>query len=380
MSFYDRALDLYYRIRYSGYSVPLDYQQQIIELKQLEQQQYNIPSLTQPAVRPIGERYLTYDIDTLKQPELPRIDSLESIVDRYIPRHINELEQARNKLSDNYIQTVKIQTFNQDPLPKIDTNQWIGANVIRFEQQHEFNTLEPLEQPKLTPIEDNTILKPLIRTKRKSWGGVYRIYNLNVQDITRLKRSILRRYKRPKLNHYETKGQDLNKLTARLRRGLSHVKYIADIKLSDATPTAIYNMNFVYYYKVLVWQAFKQDIYAEMSKPQRKAFKNAWYQGMVSKTAIINFMVDKLIEYGGGDIRTTDEKAITRIVLANDLAVRRVYGNLKEVIAVGWEEYHQQKWNELHVQTTTAGAMLEKDVVDDLREDLKALEKVENAK
>lgn len=379
MSFYDRALDLYYRIRRAGYSVPVDYQHQMEELELLEFQQFNIPSLTQPKLTPIGSRYIRRGGVPIRQRKLPRIEGLEQLKDKYIPDHINELKQPKFSISEQVVKS-DISTAKQEALPKIDTTHWIGASVLRFEQQHELNRIEQLKQPKLTPIEDNTILKPLIRTKRKSWGGVYRIYNLNIQDITRLKRSILRRYKRPKLNHCETKGQDLNKLTARLRRGLSHVKYIADIKLSDATPTAIYNMNFVYYYKILVWQAFKQDIYAEMTKAQRKAFKGAWHQGMVSKTAIINFMVDKLIEYGGGDIRTTDEKAITRIVLANDLAVRRVYGNLKEVIAVGWEEYHQEKWNTLHAQTTTAGAMLEKDVVDDLREDLKALEKVENAK
>lgn len=374
MSFYDEAYELYYRIRQAGYSVPIDFQKQMEELEELESKQFNIPQLNQPRVQPIGERYLRSGGRPVKQPKLPPIERLEHVKDDYIPTHVDKLKQPKFSLSERYIKS-NIPTAEQEHLTPINTTGLLVMNNLRYQDSRA--KVKQLEQPKLTKIENNTILKPYIRIKRKSWGSVSRTYHLNVAS---LKRHVLKRYKRPKLSHYETKGQDLTKLTAKLRRGLSHVKYIADIKQSDATPTAIYNMNFVYYYKVLVWQAFKQDIYAEMSKAQRKAFKGAWHQGMVSKTAIINFMVDKLIEYGGGDIRTTDEKAITRIVLANDLAVRRVYGNLKEVIAVGWEEYHQEKWNELHSQTTTAGAMLEKDVVDDLREDLKALEKVENAK
>lgn len=368
MSFYDRALDLYYRIRRAGYSVPVDYQRQMEELELLESQQFNIPSLTQPKLTPIGTRYIRRGGVPIRQRKLPRIEGLEQLKDKYIPDHVNELKQPKFSISEQVVKS-DISTAKQDPLPKIDTTQWIGASVLRFEQQHEFNRIEQLKQPKLTPIEDNTILKPLIRTKRKSWGGVSRIYTLKVQDLTRLKRWILRRYKRPKLKHYEIQGESLKELTARLRRALSHIKYIADIKLSDATPTAVYNLVFAPYYSKLVMEVFKQDIYTPMTRAQKKAFKHAWHQGHISKGVILEKMLAKLAEYGGGDIRSTaDPKAITRIVQANNLAVRRVLANLMDIVASGWEEYHQEKMERLSKQKTTVGALLNKEDVEELED------------
>ena len=105
-------------------------------------------------------------------------------------------------------------------------------------------------------------------------------------------------------------------------------------------------------------RVFKIDVYEPMTKAQKRAFNTAWHQGQISPEVIRRGMLAKLAEYGGGDIRTSDPKAMTRIVQANDLAVRRVLANLIELVASGWEEYHQQDLNEMVSHKTTQGAML----------------------
>src|SRR5699024_12065353 len=85
---------------------------------------------------------------------------------------------------------------------------------------------------------------------------------------------------------------------------------------------------------------------------------NAWKQGHVSTNVVMSYMLSKLSEYGGGDIRTTDPKAITRIIQGNNLAVRRCLANLKEIVASGWEEYEQENKKELDTRSTTQGAFL----------------------
>lgn len=369
MSFYDKAYNLYYRLRRAGYSVPVEFQIQMEELEKLQHKQFSQPRYIQPLLTPIEIKHIRRGGIPIRQHKLPRIERLEQFKDDYTPPKINKLKQAKSKLSQAYIQP-KVSTVQQDPLKPLDTDDLIVSASLRYRYSRD-NAIE-LEQPKRTPIEDNTILKPLIRTKRKSWGGKSRIYNLNVQALTSLKRTILKRYKRPKLNHYETQGQDLKELTARLRRGLSHIKYIADIKLSDATPIASYNLAFTPYYELLVMRVFKVDVYGEMTKAQRKAFNTAWHQGQISPEVIRNGMLAKLAEYGGGDIRTSDPKAITRIVQANDLAVRRVLANIIDLVATGWEEYNQQKLDEMVSHKTTVGAMLnEHDVAEKEDADLR---------
>ena len=369
MSFYERAYNLYYRMRLAGYSVPVDFQVQMEELEKLEHKQFSQPRYIQPLLTPIEPKHIRRGGIPIRQRKLPSRESLESFKDSYTPPKINKLKQAKSKLSQSYIQP-KVSTAQQDPLKPLDTDNLIVSASLRYRYSRD-SAIE-LEQPKLTKIEDDTILKPLIRTKRKSWGGKSRIYTLNVQNLTSLKRTILKRYKRPKLNHYETQGQDLKELTSRLRRGLSHIKYIADVKLSDATPIASYNLAFTPYYELLVMRVFKVDVYGEMTKAQRKAFNTAWQQGQISPEVIRNGMLAKLAEYGGGDIRTSDPKAITRIVQANDLAVRRVLANIIDLVATGWEEYNQQKLDEMVSHKTTVGAMLnEHDVAEKEDADLR---------
>lgn len=369
MSFYDRAYDLYYRMRQAGYSVPVDFQVQMEELEKLEHKQFTQPRYIQPLLTPIESKHIRRGGVPIRQHKLPRIERLEQFKDDYTPPKINKLKQAKSKLSQAYIQP-KVSTVQQEPLKPLDTDDLIASASLRYRYSRD-SAIE-LEQPKRTPIEDNTILKPLIRTKRKSWGGRSRIYSLNIQNLTSLKRTIFKRYKCPKLNHYEIQGQDLKELTARLRRGLSHIKYIADIKLSDATPIASYNLAFTPYYELLVMRVFKVDVYGEMTKAQRKAFNTAWHQGQISPEVIRNGMLAKLAEYGGGDIRTSDPKAITRIVQANDLAVRRVLANIIDLVATGWEEYNQQKLDEMVSHKTTVGAMLnENDVAEKEDADLR---------
>lgn len=378
MSFYDDAYELYYRIRQAGYSVPIDFQRQMEELERLQHQQFNLPRYTQPLLTPIESKHIRRGGVPLRKRKLPPIESLKQVKDSYIPQHVNELKQAKFRLSDVYIQP-EISTANQDPLQPIDIHSLMIRSSLRF--QYGRDKAYELEQPKLTKIEDDTILKPLIRTKRKSWGGRSRIYSLNVQNLTSLKRSILKRYKRPKLNHYETQGQDLKELTAKLRRGLSHIKYIADIKLSDATPTAVYNLCFTHYYMQLVRTVFQQDIYEPMTRAQKRAFNSAWRQGHTSSEEIMRFMLIKLADYGGGDIRTSDPKAITRIVQGNDLAVRRCLANLKEIVTMGWEEYEKETKRELDTRSTTQGAFLDSEqMAKDFNQDLIHIKDIEARK
>lgn len=369
MSFYDKAYNLYYRLRRAGYSVPVEFQVQMEELERLQYQSFNLPRYVQPLLTPIEPKRIRRGGVPIRKRKLPRIENLEQFKDSYTPPKVNKLKQAKFKLSDVYIQP-KVSTAQQDPLKQLDTDNLTTSISLRY--RYSRDSVFELEQPKLTPIEDNIILKPLIRTKRKSWGGRSRIYSLSISTLTSLKRTILKRYKRPKLSHYETQGQDLKELTSRLRRGLSHIKYIADVMLSDATPIASYNLAFTPYYELLVMRVFKVDVYGEMTKAQRKAFNTAWHQGHISPEVIRNGMLAKLAEYGGGDIRTSDPKAITRIVQANDLAVRRVLANIIDLVATGWEEYNQQKLDEMVSHKTTVGAMLnENDVAEKEDADLR---------
>lgn len=369
MSFYEKAYDLYYRMRLAGYSVPVDFQVQMEELEKLQHKQFTQPRYIQPLLTPIESKHIRRGGIPIRQPKLPRIERLESFKDSYIPPKVNKLKQAKFRLSESYIQPT-VSTAKQDPLKPLDLDNLIVPISLRYRYSRD-SAIE-LEQPKLTKIEDDTMLKPLIRTKRKSWGGRSRIYSLNTQNLTSLKGTILKRYKRPKLNHYETPGQDLKELTARLRRGLSHIKYIAGVMLSDATPIASYNLAFTPYYELLVTRVFKVDVYGEMTKAQKRAFNTAWHQGQISPEVIRNGMLAKLAEYGGGDIRTSDPKAITRIVQANDLAVRRVLANIIDLVATGWEEYNQQKLDEMVSHKTTVGAMLnEHDVAEKEDADLR---------
>lgn len=369
MSFYENAYELYYRIIRAGYSVPVDFQVQMEELERLEREPFNLPRYVQPLLTPLEPKHIRRGGVPIRQRKLPSREYLESFKESYTLPKVNKLKQAKFKLSDVYIQP-KVSTFQQEPLKPIDMNNLITSISLRY--RYSRDSVYELEQPKLTPLEDNIILKPLIRTKRKSWGGKSRIYSLNITNLTTLKRAILKRYRRPKLNHYEIQGHDLKELTARLRRGLSHIKYIADVELSDATPIASYNLAFTPYYELLVMRVFKVDIYGEMTKAQRKAFNTAWHQGQISPEVIRRGMLAKLAEYGGGDIRTSDPKAITRIVQANELAVRRVLANLMELVASGWEEYNQQKLDEMVSHKTTVGAMLnENDVAEKEDADLR---------
>lgn len=369
MSFYEKAYNLYYRLRRAGYSVPVDFQVQMEELEKLEHKQFSQPRYIQPLLAPIESKHIRRGGIPIRQHKLPRIERLEQFKDDYTPPKVNKLKQPKFKLSESYIQP-KVSTAKQEPLKPLDVDNLIVSASLRYRYSRD-SAIE-LEQPKRAPIEDNTILKPLIRTKRKSWGGRSRIYSLSISTLASLKRTILKRYKRPKLNHYETQGQDLKELTARLRRGLSHIKYIADIMLSDATPIASYNLAFTPYYELLVMRVFRVDVYGEMTKAQKRAFNTAWHQGQISPEVIRDQMLAKLAEYGGGDIRTSDPKAITRIVQANDLAVRRVLANIIEIVASGWEEYHQQDLNVMVSHKTSVGAMLnENDVVEKEDADLK---------
>lgn len=369
MSFYENAYELYYRIIRAGYSVPVDFQVQMEELERLEREPFNLPRYVQPLLTPLEPKHIRRGGVPIRQRKLPSREYLESFKEFYTLPKVNKLKQAKFKLSDVYIQP-KVSTFQQEPLKPIDMNNLITSISLRY--RYSRDSVYELDQPKLTPLEDNIILKPLIRTKRKSWGGKSRIYSLNITNLTSLKRAILKRYRRPKLNHYEIQGHDLKELTARLRRGLSHIKYIADVELSDATPIASYNLAFTPYYELLVMRVFKVDIYGEMTKAQRKAFNTAWHQGQISPEVIRRGMLAKLAEYGGGDIRTSDPKAITRIVQANELAVRRVLANLMELVASGWEEYNQQKLDEMVSHKTTVGAMLnEHDVAEKEDADLR---------
>lgn len=368
MSFYEKAYELYYRMIQAGYSVPVEFQQQMEELEKLQHKQFSQPRYIQPLLTPIEPKHMRRGGIPIRQRKLPSIESLEHVKGSYTPQHVNELKQPKFKLSQSYIQP-SVSTVQQEPLKPIDTDHLLIDSSLKY--QYARRKVNKLDQPKKTMIEDNTILRPLIRTKRKSWGGVSRIYSLKVQDLTRLKRSILRRYKRPKLSHYETKGQDLKELTAKLRRGLSHVIYVADIKLSDATPTAVYNMCFTHYYMQLVRTVFQQDIYEPMTKAQKRAFNDAWRQGHSSTNEIMRFMLIKLADYGGGDIRTSDPKAITRIVQGNNLAVRRCLANLKDIVTMGWEEYEKETKREIDTRSTTQGAFLDSEqMAKDFNQDL----------
>src|SRR5699024_10115181 len=354
MGLYDDANELYYELRQLGYSVPIQFQAIFRELEEWEtgtpfmnkiEQGYKQQTL------PKG-RYIKR-IEEVEQTKLPTIDDLASLYTSKVKPIPKEPKHTLHKVSNLYSKNVPKEIPEQEPLRKFRADPLTKVYNARY-QQGNLN-LPQFEQGKHKPIIDDSVYKPLVRTKRKSWGGRSRSYKLNV---IALRRSRLRSYKPLKLDHYEIQGQDLNKLTAKLRRKISHIRVRSDIKLSDNTATAIYNLAFTEHYMLLVRNVFQQDIYDPMTKAQKRAFNNAWKQGHVSTNVVMSYMLSKLSEYGGGDIRTTDPKAITRIIQGNNLAVRRCLANLKEIVASGWEEYEQENKKELDTRSTTQGAFL----------------------
>lgn len=354
MGLYDDANELYYELRQLGYSVPIEFQAIFRELEEWEtgtpfmnkiEQDYKQQTL------PKG-RYIKR-IDEVEQAKLPTIDDLASLYTSKVKPIPKEPKHTLHKVSNLYSKNVPKEIPEQKPLRKFRADPLTKVYNARY-QQGNLN-LPLFEQGKHKPIIDDSVYKPLVRTKRKSWGGRSRTYKLNV---IALRKSILHSYKPLKLDHYEIQGQDLNKLTATLRRKISHIRVRADIKESVTTPKAIYNMAFTEHYMLLVKNVFQQDIYDPMTKAQKRAFNNSWKQGHISTGVIMDYMLAKLSEYGGGDIRTSDPKAITRIVQGNNLAVRRCLANLKEIVASGWEEYEQENKKELDTRSTTQGAFL----------------------
>lgn len=354
MGLYDDANELYYELRQLGYSVPIELQAVFRELEEWEtgtpfmnkiEQGYKQQTL------PKG-RYIKR-IDEVEQSKLPTIDDLASLYTNKVKPIPKEPKHKLHRVTNIYSKDIPKEIPEQKPLRKFRADPLTKVYNARY-QQGNLN-LPQFEQGKHKPIIDDSLYKPLVRTKRKSWGGRSRTYKLNV---IALRRSILSSYKPLKLDPYERQGQDLNKLTAKLRRKISHIRVRADVKLSDNTPTAVYNMAFTEHYMLLVRSVFQQDIYDPMTKAQKRAFNSAWKQGHVSTNVVMSYMLSKLSEYGGGDIRTSDPKAITRIVQGNNLAVRRCLANLKEIVASGWEEYEQENKKELDTRSTTQGAFL----------------------
>lgn len=354
MGLYDDANELYYELRQLGYSVPIEFQAVFRELEEWEtgtpfmnkiEQGYKQQTL------PKG-KYIKR-IDEVEQAKLPTIDDIASLYTSKIKPIPKEPKHTLHKVSNLYSKNVPKEIPEQKPLRKFRADPLTKVYNARY-QQGNLN-LPQFEQGKHKSIIDDSVYKPLVRTKRKSWGGRSRTYKLNV--IT-LRKSILHSYKPLKLDHYEVQGQDLNKLTATLRRKISHIRVRANINESVTTPNAIYNMAFTEHYMLLVKNVFQQDIYDPMTKAQKRAFNNSWKQGHLSTGVVMDYMLAKLSEYGGGDIRTSDPKAITRIVQGNNLAVRRCLANLKEIVASGWEEYEQENKKELDTRSTTQGAFL----------------------
>lgn len=380
MSLYEDAYELYYRLRQLGYNVPIEFQALFKEIEEYQSEIPTIPRIEQQGKsRKLPYANLIKRIDNVEQPKLPTIDSIADLYSSKVKEIPKEPKRVLHRIS-NYRFTHKVKEQpEQKPLRKLRTNALTKVYNARY-QQNNLN-LQSYEQPKHKPIVDESLYMPLIRAKRKSWGGRSRIYNFNIHSLAHLRRSILARYKRFKLTEYETKGQDFKKLISTLRRGLSHTVVLADIKESLETPTAVYNMCFTHYYMQLVRNVFQQDIYDPMTKAQKRAFNSAWRQGHTSTIEIMRFMLIKLADYGGGDIRTSDPKAITRIVQGNNLAVRRCLANLKEIVTMGWEEYEQETKRELDSRSTTQGAFLDSEqLAKDFNEDLVHIKDIETRK
>lgn len=366
MGLYDDAYELYYKLRQQGVSVPVEFQAVFREIEQWETETPSMARIEQHKHNKLPNAKLVKRINNVEQPKLPTIDSIADLYSANVEKLPTEPKHVLHRIS-NYRFTHKVKEQpEQKPLRKLRTKALTKVYNARYQQK--YLSLQNYEQPKHKPIEDDSLYMPLIRTKRKSWGGYSRTYKLNVRL---LRRSILTRYKPFKLSEYESKGQELNKLISTLRRGLSHTVVLANIKESLETPTAVYNMCFTHYYMQLVANVFQQDIYDPMTKAQKRAFNNAWKQGHVSTNVVMSYMLTKLADYGGGDIRTSDPKAITRIVQGNNLAVRRCLANLKEIVASGWEEYEHETKRELDTRSTTQGAFLDSEqMAKDFSQDL----------
>lgn len=353
MGLYDDANELYYELRQLGYSVPIDFQAIFRELEEWETGTPFMNKIEQGIPKEIPNAKFIKRIDEVKQAKLPTIDNLASLYTSKVKPIPKEPKHTLHQVTNIYSKNIPKEIPQQKPLRKFRADPLTKVYNARY-QQGNLN-LPLFEQGRHKPIIDDSVYKPLVRTKRKSWGGRSRTYKLNV---IALRKSILHSYKPLKLDPYERQGQDLNKLTATLRRKISHIRVRADIKESETTPKAIYNMTFTEHYMLLVKNVFQQDIYDPMTKAQKRAFNNSWKQGHISTGVIMDYMLAKLSEYGGGDIRTNDPKAITRIVQGNNLAVRRCLANLKEIVASGWEEYEQDNKKELDTRSTTQGAFL----------------------
>lgn len=380
MSLYEDAYELYYRLRQLGYNVPIEFQALFKEIEEWQSETPTIPRIEQQGKsRKLPYANLIKRIDNVEQAKLPTIDSIADLYSSKVKELPKEPKRVLHRIS-NYRFTHKVKEQpEQKPLRKLRTNALTKVYNARYQMKN--LGLQTFTQPKHKPIVDDSLYIPLIRAKRKSWGGRSRIYNFNIHSLAHLRRSILNRYKHSKLTEYETKGESLKDLTSRLRRGLSHTVVLANIKESDATPTAVYNMCFTHYYMLLVKNVFQQDIYDPMTKAQKRAFNNAWRQGHTSSEEIMRFMLIKLADYGGGDIRTSDPKTITRIVQGNNLAVRRCLANLKDIVTMGWEEYEKETKREIDTRSTTQGAFLDSEqLAKDFNQDLVHIKDIEARK
>lgn len=354
MGLYDDANELYYELRQLGYSVPIEFQAIFRELEEWEVDTPFMDKIEQGIPKEIPNANFIKRVNEVEQAKLPTIDNLVNTYTSKVKPIPKEPKHTLHKVSKLYSKNIPKELPEQKRLRKFRDVAY--TRIYNYRYQKGRLNLPQFEQGRHKPIIDDSVYKPLVRTKRKSWGGRSRTYKLNV---IALRRSILSSYKPLKLDPYERQGQDLNKLTAKLRRKISHIRVRADIKESETTPKAIYNMTFTEHYMLLVRNVFQQDIYDPMTKAQKRAFNNAWKQGHVSTDVVMSYMLSKLSEYGGGDIRTSDPKAITRIVQGNNLAVRRCLANLKEIVASGWEEYEHETKRELDTRSTTQGAFLD---------------------
>ena len=147
MSFYDRAYDLYYRMRLAGYSIPVDFQVQMEELEKLEHKQFTQPRYIQPLLTPIESKHIRRGGIPIRQRKLPSRESLEQFKDDYTPPKINKLKQAKSKLSQAYIQP-KVSTIQQEPLKPLDTDDLIVSASLR--SRYSRVSAIALEQPNLT--------------------------------------------------------------------------------------------------------------------------------------------------------------------------------------------------------------------------------------
>ena len=131
MSFYDKAYDLYHRMRLAGYNVPVDFQVQMEELEKLEHKQYSQPRYIQPLLTPIESKHIRRGGIQIRQHKLPRIERLEQFKDDYTPPKVNSLIQPKFKLSQSYIQPT-VSPLQQEPLKPLDTDTLIASASLRY--------------------------------------------------------------------------------------------------------------------------------------------------------------------------------------------------------------------------------------------------------